>query len=100
MPRELAERELTSEGPRRGPDSGPKPRRRSVTLNLTSEEGQELARRMIGKCDVVVENFRPDVKNRLGIDYKSLKAINPGIILASISGFGQDGPYANRPGFA
>ena len=48
---------------------------------------------------MVVENFRPDVKDRLGIDYESLKAINPKIILASISGFGQTGPYAKRPGF-
>ena len=47
----------------------------------------------------MVENFRPDVKKRLGIDYKSLAKINPRIVYASISGFGQDGPYANRPGF-
>jgi formyl-CoA transferase len=54
---------------------------------------------MVAKADVVVENFRPDVKNRLGIDYESLKKINKGIVLGSISGFGQDGPYAKRPGF-
>ena len=48
---------------------------------------------------MVVENFRPDVKNRLGVDYESLKKINKGIVLASISGFGQDGPYRDRPGF-
>jgi formyl-CoA transferase len=54
---------------------------------------------MVKKADVVVENFRPDVKKRLGIDYKSLSKVNPKIILGSISGFGQDGPYAGRPGF-
>ena len=55
--------------------------------------------RMVKKADVVVENFRPDVKKRLKIDYKDLKKINPKIILGSISGFGQTGPYAGRPGF-
>ena len=54
---------------------------------------------MVEKADVVVENFRPDVKDRLGIDYASLKKVNKGIVLASISGFGQDGPYRDRPGF-
>jgi formyl-CoA transferase len=54
---------------------------------------------MVKKADVVVENFRPDVKKRLGIDYKTLAKINPRIVYASISGFGQDGPYAGRPGF-
>ena len=55
--------------------------------------------RLLKTADVVVENYRPDVKFRLGIDYESLKAVNPRIILASISGFGQDGPYRDRPGF-
>ena len=55
--------------------------------------------KLVEKSDVVVENFRPDVKKRLGIDYETLKKRNPRIILASISGFGQDGPYAKRPGF-
>src|SRR4026209_2025099 len=54
---------------------------------------------MVEKADVVVENFRPDVKDRLGIDYESLKKINKRIVLGSISGFGQTGPYASRPGF-
>ncbi|MEP0940881.1 MAG: CaiB/BaiF CoA-transferase family protein [Rhizobiaceae bacterium] len=73
--------------------------RRSLTLNLKDEEGKELFRKLAATADVVVENFRPDVKDRLGIDYECLKAINPRIILASISGFGQTGPYAKRPGF-
>ena len=66
---------------------------------MKDPDGLAVFKRLVEKADVVVENFRPGVKNGLGIDYESLKAINPGIVLASISGFGQDGPYANRPGF-
>jgi crotonobetainyl-CoA:carnitine CoA-transferase CaiB-like acyl-CoA transferase len=73
--------------------------KRSLALDLKAEEGKEVFRKLVADADVVVENYRPDVKNRLGIDYESLAAINPRIILASISGFGQDGPYAKRPGF-
>jgi formyl-CoA transferase len=73
--------------------------KRSVTLNLKDPEGMAVFLKLAAQADIVVENFRPDVKDRLGMDYKSLKALNPGIILASISGFGQDGPYAKRPGF-
>ncbi|MDA0785771.1 MAG: CoA transferase [Proteobacteria bacterium] len=73
--------------------------KRSLALDLKAEEGKEVFRKLVAEADVVVENYRPDVKNRLGIDYDSLAAINPRIILASISGFGQDGPYAKRPGF-
>ncbi len=73
--------------------------KRSLTLNLKDPAGLALFMRLAKTADVVVENFRPDVKERLGIDYESLKTVNPRIILASISGFGQDGPYARRPGF-
>ncbi len=73
--------------------------KRSMTLNLKVPEGLAAFKRMVKKADVVVENFRPDVKKRLGIDYKTLSKINPRLVYASISGFGQDGPYANRPGF-
>ena len=73
--------------------------KRSITLDLKSPQGIAAFRRMVAKSDVVVENFRPDVKDRLGIDYESLRKINRGIVLASISGFGQDGPYRDRPGF-
>lgn len=73
--------------------------KRSLTLNLKKPSGIEIFRKLVVDADVVVENWRPDVKERLGVDYESLKAINPRIILASISGFGQDGPYAKRPGF-
>ena len=73
--------------------------KRSITLNLKKSEALEILMKLVEKSDVVVENFRPDVKKRLGIDYEALKKRNPRIILASISGFGQDGPYARRPGF-
>ena len=87
-------------GPREGPDFQNLHRnKRSMTLNLKTREGLAAFKRMVKKADVVVENFRPDVKKRLGIDYKTLAKINPRLVYASISGFGQDGPYANRPGF-
>jgi crotonobetainyl-CoA:carnitine CoA-transferase CaiB-like acyl-CoA transferase len=73
--------------------------KRSMTLDLKSPVGLAAFKRMVEKADVVVENFRPDVKFRLGVDYESLKVINKRIILGSISGFGQDGPYRDRPGF-
>src|SRR5881227_1582326 len=73
--------------------------KRSMTLNLKAPQALAAFKRIVKKADVVVENFRPDVKRRLGIDYKQLAKINPKLIYASISGFGQDGPYANRPGF-
>ncbi|WP_332747007.1 CaiB/BaiF CoA transferase family protein [Hydrogenophaga sp.] len=73
--------------------------KRSITLNLKTDEGIATLKRLIAGADVVVENFRPDVKFRLGIDYASLAASNPGLVYASISGFGQTGPLAARPGF-
>ncbi len=73
--------------------------KRSLTLNLKAPEGHAAFMRLVRGADVVVENFRPDVKTRLGIDYEALAEANPRVILASISGFGQDGPYAKRPGF-
>ena len=87
-------------GPRHGPDFQNLHRnKRSLTLNLKAKEGLAVFKRMVKKADVVVENFRPDVKERLGIDYPALRKLNKRIILASISGFGQDGPYRERPGF-
>lgn len=73
--------------------------KRSITLNLKEPEGIAALKRLIATADVVVENFRPDVKYRLGIDFESLSPDNPGLVYASISGFGQTGPYATRPGF-
>jgi len=73
--------------------------KRSITLNLKEAEGVAVLKKLVEKADVLLENFRPDVKSRLGIDYESLSRINPRLVYASISGFGQSGPYATRPGF-
>ncbi len=87
-------------GPRAGPDFQNLQRnKRALTLNLKSGQGVEAFKKLVAKVDVVVENFRPGVKSRLGIDYESLKPLNKGLIYASISGFGQDGPDYDRPGF-
>ncbi len=87
-------------GERHGPDFQNLHRnKRSLTLNLKAPEGLAVLKRLVAQADVVVENYRPDVKFRLGVDYESLKAVNPRIVYASISGFGQDGPYRDRPGF-
>ena len=73
--------------------------KRSLTLNLKDPRGIEVLKRLARTADIVVENFRPDVKHKLGIDYETLAAENPRLIYASISGFGQDGPYRDRAGF-
>ena len=87
-------------GPRMGPDFQNLHRnKRGLTLNLKAAEGVAVFKRLVEGADVVVENYRPDVKHRLGVDYASLAAVNPRLVYASISGFGQDGPYAGRPGF-
>ncbi|MBI4192941.1 MAG: CoA transferase [Betaproteobacteria bacterium] len=72
--------------------------KRSVTLNLRKPEGVAIFKRLAQDADIVVENYRPGVKKRLGIDYESLRPINPRLIYGSISGFGQSGPYRDRPG--
>jgi crotonobetainyl-CoA:carnitine CoA-transferase CaiB-like acyl-CoA transferase len=74
------------------------PNKRSITLNLKHPEGRGVLLRMVPDADVLVENFRPDVKHRLGIDYETLARINPRLVYGSISGFGQEGPYRERPG--
>ena len=87
-------------GPRLGSDFQNLHRnKKSITLNLKAPAGLKLFKRLVEKADVVVENYRPDVKHRLGVDYESLSAINPRLVYGSISGFGQDGPYHGRPGF-
>ena len=73
--------------------------KRGFTLNLKDADGLKIFKQLVERSDVVAENYRPDVKFRLGIDYESLKKVNPKIVLASISGFGQSGPYVKRPGF-
>ncbi len=73
--------------------------KRSITLNLKTKEGIALLKHLAASADVLVENYRPDVKHKLGIDYDEMARINPRLVYASISGFGQNGPLANRPGF-
>ncbi len=73
--------------------------KRSITLDLKSEGGRAVLLKMVESADVLIENFRPSVKNRLKIGYEDLKKINPRLVYGSISGFGQTGPYAERPGF-
>jgi len=86
-------------GARFGPDFQNLHRnKRSLTLNLKSEAGHTVFMKLAAKADVILENYRPDVKNRLKISYEDVRAVNKGIVYASISGFGQTGPYANRPG--
>ncbi|HWK46526.1 MAG TPA: CaiB/BaiF CoA-transferase family protein [Stellaceae bacterium] len=87
-------------GPRHGPDFQNLHRnKRSLTLDLKQPEGLAILKRLVAEADVLVENYRPDVKRRLGIDYESLRALNPKLVYGSISGFGEDGPYRDRPGF-
>jgi formyl-CoA transferase len=87
-------------GPRNGPDFQNLHRnKRAITLNLKQAEGLALFMRLAEKADVVVENYRPDVKYRLGVDYEAVRRVNPRIVYGSISGFGEDGPYEQRPGF-
>ncbi len=87
-------------GPRQGSDFQNLHRnKRAMTLNLKNPEGLAVFQRLAKKADVIVENFRPDVKAKLGVDYESVRKINPRIVYGSISGFGQDGPYHKRPGF-
>jgi crotonobetainyl-CoA:carnitine CoA-transferase CaiB-like acyl-CoA transferase len=87
-------------GPRHGYDMQNLHRnKRSLTLNLKTEGGAAVLRKLIESADLLVENFRPDVKERLGLDFETLHALNPRLILVSISGFGQSGPYRTRAGF-
>ena len=87
-------------GDRHGPDFQNTHRnKRGITLNLKHERGHDVFLRLVTQADIVVENFRPGVKRRLGIDYDALRAVNPEIILASLSGYGDQGPYADRPAF-
>jgi crotonobetainyl-CoA:carnitine CoA-transferase CaiB-like acyl-CoA transferase len=72
--------------------------KRSITLDLKQADGVGILKRLVERADVLVENYRPDVKFRLGIDYDSMRAVNPRLVYGSISGFGQDGPYSDRPG--
>jgi crotonobetainyl-CoA:carnitine CoA-transferase CaiB-like acyl-CoA transferase len=87
-------------GARSGPDFQNLHRnKRSITLDLKKPEGHEILMRLVKDADVVVENYRPDVKFRLKVDYETLRKVNPRLVYGSISGFGQSGPYRDRPGF-
>ena len=87
-------------GSRHGPDFFNLHRnKRSITLNLKTPEGVSILKQLAETADVLIENYRPDVKKRLGIDYETLRKLNPRLVYVSLSGFGQTGPYANRPGF-
>src|SRR5699024_10502759 len=72
--------------------------KRSLAVNLKTEAGRDIMRRLVAQADVFVQNYRPGVAERLGVDYATLQAINPSLVYASISGYGEDGPYAKRPG--
>jgi crotonobetainyl-CoA:carnitine CoA-transferase CaiB-like acyl-CoA transferase len=96
---EPTSRESAMDDRRHGPDFQNLHRnKRSLTLNLKTPEAVAIFKHMAKTADVIVENYRPGVKHRLGIDYETIRKINPRIVYASISGFGQDGPYADRPG--
>ncbi|GGM18104.1 MULTISPECIES: CaiB/BaiF CoA transferase family protein [Micromonospora] len=73
--------------------------KKSVTVDLRTPEGQDVARRLIAQCDVVVENFRPGTMKRWGLGYEQLSVANPGLVMVQVSGFGQNGPYSARPGY-
>jgi crotonobetainyl-CoA:carnitine CoA-transferase CaiB-like acyl-CoA transferase len=95
-----AREDVEGDFPRRGFDSQNLHRnKRSITLDLKAPKGIDILKRLVAKADVVVENFRPDVKARLGIDYETLSKDNPRLVYGSISGFGQSGPYRDRPGY-
>ena len=98
LPKGLDESDMG--GPRHGPDFQNLHRnKRSLTLNLKEPDGIAIFKKMAETSDVVIENYRPDVKFRLGIDYETIRSINKRIVYGSISGFGEDGPYRERPGF-
>ena len=73
--------------------------KRSIALDLKAERGKEVFMKLAAVADIVIENFRPGVVRRLGIDYPALSATNPGLVYASMSGFGQTGPYGSKGGF-
>jgi len=73
--------------------------KRSMTLNLKKEEGKEILRQLVRKADILLENYRPGVMEKLQLGYEDLKKINPGIVYGCVSGFGHYGPYSQRPGY-
>ena len=82
------------------PRDQPSSRLQSVALDLKSEEGREVVRKLAGKSDVLIENFRPGVLEKWGLDPASMEPVNPTLVYARLSGYGQTGPYASKAGFA
>ncbi len=99
LSRSMGGADLAMKGRDKAPFMGLNRNKRSVALDLRSEAGREAFLALVATADVLVENFRPGVTARLGVDYETLSALNPRLVYASISGFGQTGPYADRPGF-
>src|SRR5438445_3570117 len=91
------DRAISDESVRRAIHTFVNRNKRSMTLNLKSPEGQAVFRKLSTTADVIMEGFRPGVMKRFGADYESLRALNPRLVYCSLSGFGQDGPYRNRP---
>ena len=73
--------------------------KKSVTIDLRQQDGQELIRGLVKEIDILIENFRPGTMEKWGLSYEELKKINPGLIMIRVSGYGQDGPYRDKPGF-
>lgn len=73
--------------------------KKSITVNLKSEEGQEIIQSLVKECDVLIENFRPGTMEKWNLGYEQLSAINPGLVMVRVSGYGQTGPYRDKPGF-
>jgi len=73
--------------------------KKSITVNLKSEEGQEIIQSLVKECDVLIENFRPGTMENWNLGYEKLSAINPGLVMVRVSGYGQTGPYRDKPGF-
>lgn len=73
--------------------------KKSITLNLREQEGQEIVKRLVADADILIENFRPGTMERWGLGWSDLSAINPGLIMVRVTGFGQTGPYSSRAGY-
>ncbi|RZA17264.1 MAG: CoA transferase, partial [Proteobacteria bacterium] len=73
--------------------------KRSITLDISSPEGQQIVRDLVRQCDVVLENYKVGQLKKYGLDYDSLRVVRPDLVFCSVTGFGQDGPYAHRPGY-
>ncbi len=73
--------------------------KRSLTLNLKHEAGREVLKKLLAEADILIENFRPGVLEKLGLGWEAIHALNPKLVMVRLSGFGQSGPYKDQPGF-